>query len=181
MSLIKCFDASDQIPPAAPAGCEACLGYIGGPQALHTWTLEQWQQFGSLIQFPCWVADFGADPSGQGTQAAQAAARLGWKGTRAIVLDMEAVNDPGFLTAWAAEVRKARFTPVWYGSAVASGQASEYMRWLADPGGIAGLQPGFDAVQYDWNVQVPGGVIDLSVVDSRLAAHGGRGVRKPSP
>jgi hypothetical protein len=178
MSLIKCFDASDQIPASAPAGCEACLGYIGGTQALHTWTPQEWQRFGHLIQFPCWVPDFGDDPGLQGSQAAEAAARLGWRGGRAIILDMEAVDDRSFLSAWAAEVRKAEFTPVWYGSRVHSGQAARYRRWLADPDGIAALEHGFDAVQYAWNVQVPGGVVDLSVVDSRLAAMGGRGRRR---
>jgi hypothetical protein len=177
MALVKCFDASEQIPSAAPSGCEACLGYIGG-KALHTWSLQEWQRFGDLIQFPCWVADFSGDPGKQGTQAAEAAAKLGWHTKRAIVLDMEAVNNPGFLTAWAAEVRKAKFTPVWYGSRASSAQASAYVRWLADPDGVAGLEPGFHAVQYDWNVTVPGGVVDLSVVDSELAAMGGRGRRR---
>jgi hypothetical protein len=178
MTLIKCFDASDQIPSTVPAGCEACLGYIGGGQALHTWTLQQWDQFGGLIQFPCWIADFGASPAGQGSQAGTAARELGWRDGRAIVLDMEAVNDQKFLSAWAGVVRKAKFTPVWYGSRVSSGQAAGYLRWLADPDGIAALEPGFDAVQYAWNVQVAGGVVDLSVVDSKLAALGGRGRRK---
>jgi Domain of unknown function (DUF1906) len=177
MSLIKCFDASDQIPSSAPSGCEACLGYVGGPEALHTWTLEEWQRFGNLIQFPCWVADFAGDPAGQGSQAAAAAAGLGWHRSRAIILDMESVNDASFLSAWAAAVKKAGFTPVWYGSREYCAQATDYMRWLADPDGIDALETGFDAVQYSWNVQVPGGVIDLSVVDSRLAAHGGRGPR----
>jgi hypothetical protein len=178
MSLIKCFDASDQIPSAVPAGCEACLGYIGGVRALHTWTLEQWDRFGRLLQFPCWIADFGGDPAGQGGQAVTAARELGWRTGRAIVLDMESVNDQKFLTAWAGEVRKARYVPVWYGSRVYAGQAAEYMRWLADPDGVAALEPGFDAVQYAWNVQAAGGVVDLSVVDSKLAALGGRGRRK---
>jgi hypothetical protein len=178
MALIKCFDASDQIPSAAPPGCEACLGYIGGTAALHTWTLQEWQRFGQLIQFPCWMADFSGDPGKQGSQAAEAATKLGWRAKRAIILDMEAVNDPSFLSAWAAEVRKADFTPVWYGSLVYSAQASAYVRWLADPDGVAGLQPGFHAVQYDWNVAVPGGVVDFSVVDSELARMGGRGRRR---
>jgi len=177
MALIKCFDASDQIPSAAPSGCEACLGYVGGA-ALHTWTVQEWQQFGHLIQFPCWVADFSADPGDQGSQAVEVVTKLGWRPHRAIVLDMEAVDNPSFLSAWAAEVRKARFTPVWYGSLVYSAQASAYIRWLADPDGVEGLQPGFHAVQYEWNVTVPGGVVDLSVVDSELAAMGGRGPRR---
>jgi len=178
MSLIKCFDASEQIPSLAPDGCEAVLGYIGGPEALHTWTLEQWQQFGDLIQFPCWIPDFGGDPATQGTEAAAAASKLGWRRGRAVILDMEAVDDPSFLKAWAAEIKNAKFTPVWYGSGEYSAQATGYIRWLADPDGVAALQPGFDAVQYAWNVQVPGGVVDLSVVDSRLADIGGRGPRR---
>jgi Domain of unknown function (DUF1906) len=178
MALVKCFDASDQIPSAAPSGCEACLGYIGGTKALHIWTLAEWQQFGHLIQFPCWVADFSGNAGQQGSQAAAAATKLGWRAHRAIVLDMEAVDNPSFLSAWAAEVRKAEFTPVWYGSRSSSAQASAYIRWLADPDGVAGLESGFHAVQYDWNVTVPGGVVDLSVVDSELAALGGRGPRR---
>jgi hypothetical protein len=177
MSLLKCFDASDQLPASAPRGCEACLGYIGGT-ALHTWTLQQWQQFGHLIQFPCWGADFAGNPVQQAAAAAKTASKLGWSHGRAIILDMEAVEDEQFFTAWAGQVRKARFTPVWYGSRDSSGQAAGYIRWLADPDGIAALQPGFDAVQYAWNVAEAGGLVDLSVVDSRLAALGGRGPRK---
>jgi Domain of unknown function (DUF1906) len=178
MSLIKCFDASDQIPSSAPEGCEACLGYIGGPKALHTWTLEQWQRFGHLIQFPCWVPDLGGDPTEQGSQAASAAWNLGWRHGRAIVLDMESTTDQSFLSAWAAAVKKEHFTPVWYGSRDASAQAADYRRWLADPDGVAALVSGFDAVQYSWNVSMSGGVVDLSVVDSRLADIGGRGPRR---
>jgi hypothetical protein len=177
MSLIKCFDASGEIPSSTPDGCEACLGYIGGAAA-HVWTLPEWKRFGHLIQFPIWVADFSGDPATQGSDAAKAATKLGWRGARAIVLDMETVNDPKFLSAWAAEIRKAKFTPAWYGSRVYSAQAAGYLRWLADPDGIASLQPGFDAVQYSWNVKVPGGVVDLSVVDSKFAAKGGRGPRR---
>jgi hypothetical protein len=178
MSLIKCFDASEQIPSSTPEGCDAVLGYIGGPEALHTWTLEQWQQFGHLIQFPCWIPDYSGDPATQGSDAAAAAWKLGWRYGRAIILDMESTNDQSFLSAWAAAVKKARFTPVWYGSRVSSAQASDYPRWLADPDGVAALVSGFDAVQYSWNVQEAGGVIDLSVVDSRLADIGGRGPRR---
>jgi hypothetical protein len=178
MSLIKCFDASEQIPPSAPSGCEACLGYIGGATALHVWTLAEWKRFGHLIQFPCWIADFSGDPVKQGQQAAEAASKLGWRPGRGIVLDMESTSDKSFLTKWADEVHKAKFVTIWYGSRAVSGQASDYKRWLADPDGIAALVPGFDAVQYEWNVQVPGGVVDLSVLDSKMADLGGRGPRK---
>src|SRR5271163_4123547 len=61
MILAHCFDA--EFPPTvAPPHCTAVLGYIGGPLAARVWTLEEWDRFAGLRQFPCYVPEEAVDP-----------------------------------------------------------------------------------------------------------------------
>jgi hypothetical protein len=177
MSLTRCFDASLQIPESAPDGCEAVLGYIGG-NAVHVWTSEEWDRFGKLWQFPCWVADLTSSATTQASDAVAAARRLGWNVTRAIVADLESSTNHAWWDEWAGEVTKLHYQPAWYGSAsVAAGYTAKF-KWVAEFDNDPDLPDGWAAKQYAANVQVPGGVVDLSVISEGLIAHGGRGPRK---
>ncbi len=177
MKLTRCFDASLQIPVSAPAGCEAVLGYIGG-SALHIWTPEEWDRFGSLRQFPCWVADLASSATNQATDATAAAKRLGWNAGRAIVADMESASNASWWDEWADEVTKLHYQPAWYGTASVAGVYTAKFKWVADFDNNPDLPDGWAAKQYAANVEVPGGVVDLSVIGDGLITHGGLGPRK---
>jgi hypothetical protein len=176
MTLTRCFDASVAIPKTEPDGCKAVLGYIGG-QAVHVWTVEEWDRFGHLRQFPCWVADLASSPVTQATDAVRAARRLGWHPLRAIIADLEAVSDPGWWNDWAKTVTSHHYQPVWYGSASVSGDYTADFKWVADWDNDPDLPDGWAAKQYAVNVDVPGGIVDLSVLAERLVRHGGEGKR----
>jgi hypothetical protein len=177
MKLTRCFDASLQIPKSTPHGCDAVLGYIGG-SAVHVWTLGEWDRFSHLRQFPCWVADLGTSATKQATGAAEAAKRLGWNEGRAIVADMESATDPDWWDEWAGEVVKLRYQPTWYGSASVAGVYSAKYKWVAEFDNDPDLPKGWAAKQYAANVNVAGGVVDLSVIGEALITHGGEGPRK---
>ena len=109
MTITKIFDAA--YPPAsAPAGCKGVLGYIGGPNAYHTWTLEEWQPFSHLVQFPCWVPELTGNPEAQAAAAVAAAKQLGWAAhepaasERAIIFDLENTVERHLV----ADVRRGR-------------------------------------------------------------------------
>lgn len=182
MSTLKCFDASTQIPELAPEGCDAVLGYVYGKTATHIWTLGQWLQFRHLRQFPAAVADIGSkDLASEGTAqaegAVEAVAKLGWHKGRVIVCDMEAWHDPVYWSAWKARVEKLDYTPAWYGSGEYASSYPCDFKWLADPDGKPEIPAGYAAKQYAWDVTVPGGLVDLSVVTRKLFDHGGVGPR----
>lgn len=181
----RVFDASTAIPEKAPDGCEGVLGYIGKTTtdgrkldyATHVWTLQQWLRFEHLRQFPCWPLSPATDPDEQGDAAAEAAAALGWHKGRLIIGDEEASKDAARFAKWAARVESHGYRSGWYGSA---GYAASYdceFKILARPDGIETIPDGFEGKQYQWDVHVPGGVVDLSVFSHRLMEHGGVGPR----
>ncbi len=177
MKLTRCFDASLQIPETAPDGCEAVLGYIGG-NAIHVWTLAEWDRFGHLRQFPCWVADLASSATQQASDAAEAAKRLGWHEGRAIVADMEEASDAGWWNEWAGELTRRHYQPAWYGVASVVGVYAATYKWVAEFDNDPDLPAGWAAKQYAANVAVPGGVVDLSVIGEGLIGHGGVGPRR---
>jgi hypothetical protein len=171
------FDASLQIPATAPEGALGVAGYIGG-QAEHVWLLEEWQRFGHLRQFPIWVANTMSvvTATGQAVDAVTVARRLGWHEERAIICDMENTDSPGWWDAWAVSVAQQGYFPVWYGSADAR-PATATAVWLADPDGVPELTGGVLGKQFAWDVDVPGGLVDWSVVSEDLFHRGGEGPR----
>lgn len=182
---VKCFDASAAIPREVPDGCKAVLGYIGTPPgmerldyATHAWTLPEWQLFGHLLQFPCWVANLTSNAAASGRAAAAEARRLGWHHSRAIVGDFEAAHDPAWWDAWSAAVKDEGYKPVWYGSLTNAAAYDADLKWLALYDHIEEIPHGYAAKQYAGSVTVPGGVVDLSVVGPQLLLHAGHGPRK---
>jgi hypothetical protein len=177
-----CFDASDQIPETAPQGFDSCLGYIGGA-ATHIWTLDEWDRFSHLRQFPAWVARFG-NPITEANNAVAAAKALGWRKQRAIIADMEAVIDVSWWNSFAAAISLMGFEPVWYGSLSVAGHysAGPHHRWLkyeADWDGKPEIDPGFAAKQYLAGIRTAdGGLVDVSNIGDELYHMGGVGARR---
>jgi hypothetical protein len=184
MAYPKIFDAANP-PSTAPGGMAGVMGYVGGPGATHVWTPAEWQPFAHLAQFPVWVADLGADPAAQASQATAAARGLGWAafmpepGRRAIIADLEASADPAWYERWAAEVTADGFIPVAYGSlSTVLGNAAEAVLaadWDVIPVIPAGQT--LHGLQYEADVAMLGTLLDFSVFDAWLFARGGQGAR----
>jgi len=183
--LTRCFDASGQIPAKAPEGCEAVLGYLGKTvdgrkldYSTHVWTLQEWQRFAHLHQFPCWPLNPSVDPDEQGDAAAEAAAALGWHHGRVIIGDEEANKDAARFAKWAARVEKNNFRPGWYGSLAYAKDYDCEFKWLALYDNVESIPAGYAAKQYQAGAKVPGGVVDFSVVSPALLVHAGVGTRR---
>lgn len=186
MSLTKGFDAAFP-PELAPAGCGFALGYIGtvGPDRLdrdeHVWTLQEWQRFAHLRQFPCWVTDFSKSPVASAVDAVELARALGWRSIygRALVYDTEALVDRAWCVEFEYEIRAHGFEAVNYGSASVVAQNGSALLWIAKWDGDPQLEGGqsVEAHQYAANVGVPGGTVDFSVMSPQLLGHGGMGAR----
>ena len=186
--LYRGFDAAYP-PQEPPPGRRVVLGYIGGATE-HVWTLQEWLRFRALRQFPCWVADLGADPVSQARQACQTAEHMGWyrDRTRALICDTEAASDRGWYQSWAAELTRLGYLEANYGSAGAPGSPiveanGSHRIWAAawddDPileGGQLVL-----AHQYEAGVPFAGTAIDLSVVSHEMLLLGGGGPRRAQP
>lgn len=181
--LHRVFDAA--YPPAeAPPGCDSVLGYIGGQRATNIWTLEEWERFGRLAQFPAYVPDFTAeDPHQAADRACRAMMQLGWApgqpNLRAVVCDLETLVQRSWYSLFAAAVAGQGFTAVAYGSlsTVLENAASDV--WAAAWDGSAVLLPGqtVHAHQYQAGVSFGGTQVDYSVADDWLFARGGQGPR----
>jgi hypothetical protein len=183
MSLVKVFDASDQIPTTMPPTCHGVLGYIGG-RAEHVWTVAEWNRFATVGNevrlFPCWVADFSRSPVTSALDAAHAAFTRGWSRGRAIVLDTEAAVDRAWVSSWAVELDRTGFIDVNYGSASVVAKNGCPRLWVAAWDNDPVLEGGqaVEAHQYATNVSTAGGVVDLSVVGPVLWPLGGYGKRR---
>lgn len=183
-TLYKVFDAS-QPPNAAPGGAEGVLGYVGRQgETPHIWTPAEWNRFSHLRMFPAWVPDTTNTPAQDAKEAVMAIERLGWArypepDTRAIVLDGETSQFPGWYEAWANEVTADGYFPVDYGSYSFVSANFAYEVWAADWDGIPALVPGqtVGGTQYKANIPFDGTEIDLSVIDFGLFRRGGQGKR----
>jgi hypothetical protein len=188
-SLVRMFDASQ--PPARPyPGCAAVAGYIGG-NTPHVWSAAEWNKAsdgGRLAQLPIWVGFGEADPVGHAQQAAAAAVKLGWTpfhshpgAWRAIVADVEAVQEEAWLAAFGAELRQHGFLcwPYMSASALPSDPPG-YTVWLAQWDGVADVPPihGVIAHQYAHDLPYLGTSVDLSAVLAGALVSFGRGPRR---
>lgn len=184
-TLSRMFDAS--IPPASPpAGFAAVAGYIGG-NTPHVWKPGEWAAFGRLRQFPIWVGAGRTDGHGDGHAAVTAALALGWAPgrpeRRAIICDVEAEENPGYLDDFAGVVWDGGFQTFVYESlAAVPGNPGKEGIWLADWDGIADLPPLAAVLAHQYRPDVPylNTQIDLSVVTDTFLAHGGQGPRRLS-
>ena len=175
--LARVFDA--EFPPAeAPPGCAGVLGYLGGGRAANVWTLEEWDRFAHLIQFPAWVPDPIENPAATAARAGVALRSLGWApwqdNRRVIVCDLETEIEPGWYQSFASGISAQGYTAVAYGSlsTILANAAADV--WVAAWDGDPVLEPGqtIHAHQYQASASV-----DFSVVDDWLMARGGQGPR----
>ena len=180
--MFRSFDAA--YPPLSPyPGTAAVLGYIGG-NTPHVWTPEEWRRFAHLRQAPIWVYGHGQDAAGSAHRASGEAYQLGWTesapgspGRRFIVLDMETMIAPSWVTEFAREL--SGYDCVVYGSAAFVGQnPREDGYWEADWNGQAGVPPWAVAHQYQANVPFQRTLVDLSSWDESMLVKFGYGPRK---
>jgi hypothetical protein len=192
MSLVYGWDAAfcpDPVPTEinnqhiAYAG-----GYLGGSSAYRTWTLGEWQRASETLGrvLPIWVPTPGSDNPRQAALAAAAALRAAgvpayatpW---RALMWDLETGTEPSpsWLTTAANTLAASGYDSLIYGSPGGSDVLSYPRRSgyvVADYNGVPTLYsaPGVVATQYAANVTVPGGQVDLDVMEESMLAHLGR-------
>jgi hypothetical protein len=174
MSLHHCFDAAFP-PEVAPEHCDSVLGYLGpNPHATHVWTLQEWQRYAHLRQFPGWICNMAGDPVTQAKEAVHAAKILGWHNHRALIGDTETAVNREWWAKFAGEVTANGMVPVDYGSLSFVLQNAARILWVADWDHMPVLQPG----QVIWADQYQSGkTIDLSVLSNELYLLGGEGKR----
>jgi hypothetical protein len=177
MSLVRCFD--DAFPPVVtPAGAGAVLGYIGG-QAEHVWTLEEWDRFAQLRQYPCYVCAVEGETDGtpldSGNVAADLTRELGWNYGRAIIGDMETSTDAAYWRAWSGRVRSRGYVPVAYGSLSAVVKLGAEHLWIAEWDDDPVLLNGRGCWAHQFYST---SAMDWSVLAPELVARGGAGPRR---
>jgi hypothetical protein len=111
MNLLRFADAAyaRNIPP----GFAGVFGYLGGPNAYHTWTAEDWRLFPGP-KCPVWVG--GQDGPGEGLAAVEALHQLSVPAGSIVVLDMEIRKDITYVEHFGAELARASYRTWVYGS-----------------------------------------------------------------
>jgi hypothetical protein len=125
------------------------IGYLGGPDAYHTWSEADWIQYKDNPKIPTWVG--GMDGTGEGWQALQALYHLGVPRGKVVMLDLETRIDKTYVTAFGAVLQWAGFL-VWpYGSTSTIFQNPQLNGYaVADPTGTEHMypHPGVRMTQY---------------------------------
>jgi len=89
------------------------MGYHGGPNAFHVWSIQDWAMFPNSPKVPTWVAGYnGTD------EAPRSIANLKGLGIskKITVLDMEARVDVSYVTAYGLALQDAGYKVLVYGS-----------------------------------------------------------------
>ena len=182
---MKTFIDAATPPATVPPGVGGVLGYIGGPKATRTWTLDEWLRFEHLAQLPCYVPDIMADPVAQGEAAVKVALALGWApwqkgaGERAIVFDLELGANPSWWALLETTVADRGFVAVCYGSmSTVFGNRASYV-FGAEWDDIPQIPAGQTLVGCQYRADAPfgGTEVDYSVVDEWLFLRAGGGPR----
>lgn len=184
MSLHLILDAA--WPPAGlPAGVEGVAGYIGGPRADRAWTLAEWLRFADSRQWPVYVPDDTADPDAQAAELVALMRKLGWApglegpDARAVLVDLETVQDREWYARAAAKVLAGGYVPVGYGSlsTVLENAASDIVVAAWDHNRAIPAGQTIHGHQYAANTPYGGTLVDLSTVDDWMFRRGGVGPR----
>jgi hypothetical protein len=180
LGTVKAFDAA-YCPNPVPGGYTFAEVYIGGSSAYHIWTNAELERVRGLPVLPIWVPTPGSDnPSqiAQGCAARMAALGLppGAHRYHAVMLDMEASTNAAFVAAFAKRLLSLQYDTYVYGSAdtvFSLPQCNGYV--VADPTGAEHLyaRQGKTIVgtQYNWDVTVPGGLIDENQYQDIILDH----------
>ena len=159
--------------------------YLGGSSAFRAWADDERRRLAAsrLRAMPIWVPTPGSDNPRQ--VALQAAAALKAVGIpahatpfRALMWDLETGVEPApqFVTVAANTLASQGYDSLLYGSPGGSQIFSEPPRLgyiVAFYDGVPSLypHPGVVGKQYQANVSVPGGQVDLNVLESSILAH----------
>ena len=167
--------------------------YIGGSSAFHVWTgderlrLDEAGEQSGLLVMPIWVPTPGSDnPRQVALQAAEALRSAGYPAYarpwyRPLMWDLETglEPDPGWMSVAAGTLHRYGYDSLLYGSVDGSRIFSEPLGpgfggyIVAHFDGVPALYPhaGVVGKQYAAGVPVPGGQVDLNVVERSLLAH----------
>lgn len=181
VEVVSAFDAA-YCPDPVPPGYGACLVYAGGSSATHAWDDAELARVAHLPRLPTWVPT----PGHEGPLAA-AEALLAWLAAHKVppvdprtgqhthvLWDMETGKEPDapWLNAAADRVAKDGYWNLVYGSlSTLFGQPSRDGYCVANPTGQPHMfmRPHVKMTQYAFDVAVPGGTIDQSLITAELA------------
>ena len=169
-----------------------CEVYIGGTSAFHVWTEAERDRVDHLPKLPVWVPTPGLDNPGQSAQACLAELRAAGvpahaKPYRAVMVDLETgtadpsrgLADPAWLAAFRLRILAAGYDTMPYAS------MSVVFKYPAYTGRIGACWDGTPAFtcngeqlagtivgkQYLAEVAVPGGFVDVDVLDLAVMPH----------
>lgn len=180
IDVVAAFDART-CPDPVPPGYAACMAYAGGSSASHAWDDAELGRVAHLPVLPTWVPTPGhEDPLEVANQF------LTWLGDHQVppvnestgehvhvLWDMETGQEPdaAWLTKAADRLSAHGYFNLVYGStSTLFSQPARDGYIVAQPSGVPHLtlRPRVRGTQYEWNVDVPGGVIDRNVWDRQL-------------
>jgi hypothetical protein len=179
MGTVRGWDAAfcpDPLPDPgfAFAGC-----YIGGSSAFRVWPDSELARVAHMPVLPIWVpTPFLDNPRQTAIQAARRMEQVGVphhaRPFRAMMLDLETVIAPAWVRAFADRFASLGYDTIVYGSIsdlFLNPRRTGYA--VADPTGHPHmfLHPGVIITQYQFDVQLAGGVVDLDLAEDWLMAH----------
>lgn len=197
MNLINGADAAYPGNPL-PAGTQILAAYVGAtdlpgpPDTPHIWTRDEWNQYldpesalyggPDLRVLPIYVHDYPGDPAVLAQNAVDAVTDLGWAAGigRLLVVDLETLVDPAYVSGLNQEVSLRGFRLCKYGSYSTINQNSFVYGgtwgalWVTRKPTI--LPPG--TVGQQWH---PGELWDLDVFSPFVYDNCGRGLRRSVP
>lgn len=191
------YKGADSASPGTllPKGTQILAAYVGAkdlqgqPDARHIWTLDEWNLYlnpasdlyggPELRTLPIFVHDYPGDPAILAENAVDACVDLGWARhlNRLIVIDLETLVDPQYVSSLNIEVRARGFRLMKYGSAgyVNQNPPVDGGTWMAllTPSQPTVLPSG--TVGQQWRF---GPTWDNDIFSEFVYANCGRGVRK---
>jgi len=174
VECLPCFDTA-RLDFPVPAGYQCCLVYMGGSSATHAWDREELAKVAHLRRLPVWVPTPGQDhPGDVALQVVAWLRRNKVPPGRHVLWDMETGKepDPAWLNMAAGRVAKAGFRNLTYGSmSVVFGNPQRDGYFVANPTGHPHMvsRIGVKGTQYAFDIAVPGGTIDQSLISTDLA------------
>jgi hypothetical protein len=158
-----------------------CEVYIGGSSAFRTWTDAEIARVAHLPKLPVWVPTPGSDNPRQAAGACLTALRAHGVPAfaspyRAVMVDLETgiEPDPGWLGLFRDRILAGGYDTMPYGSTAWIFGYPKYTGYIvADYTGKPVLypHPGVAGTQYAAEVPVPGGTVDLDVLDTLFLPH----------
>jgi hypothetical protein len=179
------YSTDGEYPTPRYPHTKAMLGYLGGDQAAHTWSDEDWAEIpADMLAMGIWVADFNKSPVDQATDAVTRARSLRFaanaRSLRGILGDFETVTEPVWIAAWGVRIRTLGFMPLGYESeSVYHANPKLDGVVVADFDNIPTIPnlPEVVAHQFKANVPWGGHAVDLTVWDDGMAQHFGHDKR----